>query len=64
MSRFSISLPEDDARKALATAMALLEKDCSRSWPQCPRAGLACDCRLRAINGCNALQNADRRVRR
>jgi hypothetical protein len=35
-------------------AVAAIEEDCSASWPRCPRGGLVCDCRLRAVRALNA----------
>lgn len=44
-----------DAVKAVAgRAVAAIEEDCSASWPRCPRGGLICDCRLRAVRVLNA----------
>ena len=52
-------MSEDDVLFAIVgNTMARLEDDCSHVWPQCPRMGPLCDCRLRAVNAVNALKLA------
>ena len=49
-------LDTDMARAVAGRAIAAIEEDCSASWPQCPRGGLICDCRLRAVRALNAVR--------
>lgn len=49
-------LDTDAARAAAGHAIAALEEDCSASWPTCPRGGLLCDCRLRAVRALNSVR--------
>lgn len=49
-------LDTDTARAAAGRAIAAIEEDCSASWPACPRGGLLCDCRLRAVRALNAVR--------
>jgi hypothetical protein len=53
MARLMPELDSDEARAAVGRTMAALEGDCSQS---CPRGGLICDCRLRAVRALNALK--------
>lgn len=49
-------LDTDGARAAAGRSIAAMEEDCSASWPACPRGGLICDCRLRAVRALNAVR--------
>jgi len=49
-------LDTDAARAAAGRSLAAMEDDCSGSWPACPRGGLICDCRLRAVRALNAVR--------
>lgn len=51
-----MSLDTDKARAAVGRTLAAIEQDCSQTWPACPRPGLLCDCRLRAVRAINALR--------
>jgi hypothetical protein len=42
---------------AVARSLSMLEVDCDKAWPVCPRTDqLICDCRLRATRAINALK--------
>lgn len=49
---------ERAAIAAAGAALARLEEDCSGAWPGCPRDGLLCDCRLRAVHAARAVREA------
>lgn len=51
----SRSLDTDEAREIVGRTMAMIEEDCSQTWPECPRRSPLCDCRLRAVRAVNAL---------
>ncbi len=47
---------EKRAQAEVGAALARLETDCSRTWPECPKASILCDCRLRAIHAVNGVK--------
>jgi hypothetical protein len=49
-------LDTTETHRAAAHAIAMIEEDCSKSWPTCPRDGLICDCRLRATRAINSIK--------
>ncbi len=49
-------LDEGRAQAEVGRTMAAIEQDCSRSWPDCPRQSVLCDCRLRAVRAVNAVK--------
>jgi hypothetical protein len=54
----TVDRSDDELYAIVGRAMAKLEMDCSKDWPQCPRMSVLCDCRLRAVNAVNALKLA------
>jgi len=54
--RLVADMAVEDAVGMVAGTLAAIEMDCADAFPTCPRRGLICDCRLRAVRAVNVLR--------